>query len=180
MSAFQRGSTQTMVFDGWFFKGGSTQNRWKIFKGGEYTKTHGFWWGFGIFYCFLKLSARGVYFGKYGNNYVQILFIIRRHSGQISWQERREEDERTGDRPSAVHPTGRSLASAGNSSSTNIPLLSLRWMSARLALWSAILSGYIHVFPRICLKELWQYVQLSDFLLDYHHICNINNWSVVD
>ena len=55
---FQRGGeyTKPMGFDGWFFKGGSTQNQWDLM-------------GFGIvFYCLWKLSARGVYFGKYGND----------------------------------------------------------------------------------------------------------------
>ena len=44
-----------MAFDGWFFKGRSTQNRRVVM-------------GFGMFFCyFWKLSALGVYFGKYGN-----------------------------------------------------------------------------------------------------------------
>ena len=95
---FQRGEyTKPMGFDGWFFKGGSTQNRWAlmgdfskggvhktdglwwvIFQRGEYTKPMGFdeWffkggstqnrWVLEFFYCFEKLSARGVYLGKYG------------------------------------------------------------------------------------------------------------------
>ena len=52
---FQRGEyRKPMGFDGWFFKGGSTQNRWLLM-------------GFGMFfYCFYKLSAWDVYFGKYG------------------------------------------------------------------------------------------------------------------
>ena len=42
----------------WCFKGGSTQNRWVLM-------------GFGMFsYCFQKLSARGVYFGKYGQSHL--------------------------------------------------------------------------------------------------------------
>ena len=53
---FQRGEhTKPITFDGGFFKGGSTQNRWDLM-------------GFGVLgYCFYKLSARGVYFGKYGS-----------------------------------------------------------------------------------------------------------------
>ena len=61
---FQRGEyTKPKGFDGWFFKGGSTQNRWILmgdfskggvhetdgfwwmsFQRGEYTKPMGFWW----------------------------------------------------------------------------------------------------------------------------------------
>ena len=69
----------------WFFKGGSTQNRWVlmddfsqgrvhktdgvwwvIFHRGEYTKPMGFDGFWNLFYCFWKLSVRGVYFVKYG------------------------------------------------------------------------------------------------------------------
>ena len=95
---FQRGEyTKPMGCDGWFFKGGSTQNRWVVmgdFSKGGVHKTDGLWWvifqrgeyikpmgcdgwffkegstqtdGFWrVFYFFEKLSARGVYFGKYG------------------------------------------------------------------------------------------------------------------
>ena len=45
---FQRGEyTKPMAFDGWFFKGGSTQNRWLLmgdFSKGGVHKTDGFWW----------------------------------------------------------------------------------------------------------------------------------------
>ena len=80
---FQRGEyTKPMAFNGWFFKGGSTQNRWAlmgdfskggvhkidgfswvIFQRGKY-KTDGFW---NVFLLFQKLSPLGVYFGKYGD-----------------------------------------------------------------------------------------------------------------
>ena len=45
---FQRGEyIKPMDFDGWFFKGGSTQNRWILmgdFSKGGVHKTDGFWW----------------------------------------------------------------------------------------------------------------------------------------
>ena len=45
---FQRGEyTKPMAFDGWFFKGESTQNRWLLmgdFSKGRVHKTDGFWW----------------------------------------------------------------------------------------------------------------------------------------
>ena len=83
---FQRGEyTKPMACDGWFFKGGSIQNRWALmddFSKGGVHKTDGFWWvifqrgeymksmacdGFWkVLVLLLKLSARGVYFGKYG------------------------------------------------------------------------------------------------------------------
>ena len=66
---FQRGDyTKPMGFDGWFFKGGTTQNRWSLmgldFLKGEYTQPMGFdgFWNF--FCCLWKLSTQGVYFGK--------------------------------------------------------------------------------------------------------------------
>ena len=50
---FQRGEyTKPMSLDVWFFKGGSTQNRWVLKHFGK------------KFYCLEKLSAQGVYFGK--------------------------------------------------------------------------------------------------------------------
>ena len=88
---FQRGEyTKPMGFGGWFFKGGSTQNRWVLmndFSKGGVHKTDDLWWvifqrgggtqnrwvlmGFEInFFLLLKLSARGVYFGKYGTYFV--------------------------------------------------------------------------------------------------------------
>ena len=64
---FQRGEyTRPMGFDGWFFKGGSTQNRWALmgnFSKGGVHKTNSFW---NFIFCYWELSARGVYFGKYG------------------------------------------------------------------------------------------------------------------
>ena len=39
---------------------------WVIFQRGEYIKAMAFDWIWNIFYCFEELSARGVYFGKYG------------------------------------------------------------------------------------------------------------------
>ena len=45
---FQRGDyTKPMAFDGWFFKGGSTQNQWVLmgdFSKGGVHKTNEFWW----------------------------------------------------------------------------------------------------------------------------------------
>ena len=45
---FPRGEyTKPMAFDGWFFRGGSTQNRWGLmgdFPEGGVHKTDGFWW----------------------------------------------------------------------------------------------------------------------------------------
>ena len=50
---FQRGEyTKPKECNGWFFKGGSTQNRWALM-------------GFEDFSLLLKLSVRGVYSGKY-------------------------------------------------------------------------------------------------------------------
>ena len=64
---FKGGSTQNQwVLINDFSKGGSRQNRWGLmgdFSKGGVHKTDGFWY---FFYCFWKLSARGVYFGKYG------------------------------------------------------------------------------------------------------------------
>ena len=59
---FQRGEyTKPMAFDGWFFKGGSTQNRWALmgdfFKEGS-TQNR---WVLEFCFCFWKLSTRGVY-----------------------------------------------------------------------------------------------------------------------
>ena len=83
----------------WFFKGGSTQNQWVlmddfskggvhktdgflwvVFQRGEYTKPMGFEGFWNFFYWFRKLSARGVYFGKYGNQVKNILTHIHRKS----------------------------------------------------------------------------------------------------
>ena len=66
-----------------------------IFQRGEYTKPMGFWWvsfqrgeypkpmafdGFwNFFYCFEKLSTRGVYFGKYG-----ILHLFLQHFADVT------------------------------------------------------------------------------------------------
>ena len=77
---FQRGEyTKPMGFNGWFFKGGTTQNQWVVmggfFKGGVH-KTYGLLMGFGMFlYCFWKLSAGGVYFGKYGICFSEAIII---------------------------------------------------------------------------------------------------------
>ena len=56
MGDFQRGEyTKPMGFG------------WVIFSKGGVHKTDGVWMGFEMFfYCFYELSARGVYFGKYG------------------------------------------------------------------------------------------------------------------
>ena len=47
-SDFSKGEyTKPMGFDGWFFKGGSTQNRWALmddFSKGGVHKTDGLWW----------------------------------------------------------------------------------------------------------------------------------------
>ena len=60
---FQKGEyTKPMGFDGWFLKGGSTQNRWDL----------------ELYVVFLKLSARGVYLGKYGirdGNFLDLFYV---------------------------------------------------------------------------------------------------------
>ena len=78
----QRGEyTKPMGFDGRFFKGGSTQNRWALmgdFSKGGVHKTDGFGWvifqrgeymkpmGFGIFFLLLlRIKCPGRLFGKY-------------------------------------------------------------------------------------------------------------------
>ena len=86
---FPRGEyMKTMAFNGWFFQGGSTQNRWVLMgdfsKGGVHKTERVLMGDFSkggvhrtkkflrvldsLSYCFWKLSARGVYFGKYGTS----------------------------------------------------------------------------------------------------------------
>ena len=62
---FQRGEyTKPMSFHGWFFKGGSTQNRWVLmgdFSKGGVHKTDGFW---NVFLLLLKIKHPVRLFGQ--------------------------------------------------------------------------------------------------------------------
>ena len=62
---FQRGEyIKPMAFDGWFFKGGSTQNRWLLmgdFSKGGVHKTNGFWWVLEYFLIASKNLAPGAF-----------------------------------------------------------------------------------------------------------------------
>ena len=90
---FQRGEyTKPMAFYGWFFKGGSTQNRWVLmgdFSQGGVHKTDGFWWvifqrgeymkpmsSWNIFLFLLKIKRPGRLFRQI--QYI-MLFLMKLH-----------------------------------------------------------------------------------------------------
>ena len=77
---FQRGEyIKPMAFDGWFFKGGSTQNRWALvddFSKGGVHKTDGLWWVLECFLLLLKIRHPGRLFRQIRYIFVHIVCVV--------------------------------------------------------------------------------------------------------
>ena len=68
----------------WFFKGGSTQNRWVFYEwffkgGGGVHKTDGFWWVLEFFLLLIKIKRPGRLFRQIWITEYRLLFLMKLH-----------------------------------------------------------------------------------------------------